>query len=88
MKIATNYEIWNKYEMLIRRIKAGEEVCTWSVQDTDGSDDIYNGTFNQCRKVAKRMHREGRRISGIALIQLDERMCFSYCHEFYPIEEL
>lgn len=88
MKIATNHEMMNKEEMLVRRIKAGEEICTWSVQDTDGSDDIYNGTFNQCRKVAKRMYREGRRISGIALIRLDERMCFSYCYEFYSIEDL
>lgn len=88
MKIATNHEMTNKQEMLIRRIQSGEEVGTWSVQNSDYDDDIFCGTYNQAAKMAKKLNREGWAITGIALIGLNHDLCFDYCYRTVSIEEI
>lgn len=87
MKIATNFEMSEKTEMLIRRIQNGDEVCTWSVQDSDYNNDIYCGTYNQAVKEAKRLIRSGCDIIGVALISLDSNLCFDFCHRCVDIDE-
>lgn len=94
MKIATHHEIEHKWPSLLARIANGEEIGTWSVQNTDYDDDIYNGTYNQCAKEAKRIARETKRdgsgieIAGIALIQLDKNGSAVYTHDFVSLEDL
>ena len=83
MKIATNFEMNNKQEMLMRRIAAGEEIATWCVQDSNYTYDIYNGTFNQCMKEAKRMKREGEEVVCIALMTLNKNLCADFCVDQY-----
>lgn len=88
MKIATNHEMTYKMDMLIRRIQTGEEICTWSVQNSDNDDDIFCGTYNQAAKEAKRLLRAGCDIIGVALISLDANLCFDYCHKFIGADAL
>lgn len=88
MKIATNHEMTNKKDMLIRRIQSGEEISTWSVQNSDYDNDIFCGTYNQAIKEAKRLNRIGMDIIGVSLIALDSNLCFDYCYRTVDIAEI
>lgn len=88
MKIATHHEMENNISRLLERIANGEQICTWSVQHDDYRDDIFNGTYTQCAKVAKRLARNGDNIVGIALIELDEAGCSAHTHDFVAFESL
>lgn len=95
MKIATHHEMENKLDSLKARISKGEQVCTWSVQyGPDNADDLYNGTYKQCVKAAKHFIREDKRdgydreIHGIALVQLDENGCVTFCHDYVDLEDI
>ena len=85
VKIATNYEMGYKLEMISRRIAAGENVATWCVQDSEYTYDIYNGTFKQCLKEAKRRIRDGEEVVCIALITLTEDICGDFCVKQYDV---
>lgn len=87
MKIATKYEMANKQDMLIHRIQLGEKIATWSVQDSNYSDDLFNGSYSQCVKEAKRMYHAGLDVVGIALIELDSNLCFEYCYQFISVND-
>lgn len=83
MKIASNFEMESKQEMLIKRIKKGERITTWSVQAEENSftDDLYNGTKAQCLKYAKQYKKEVGGKVQVALVQLDSDLCVTFCHE-------
>ena len=82
MKIASNFEMENKSEMLISRIEKGEQIATWSVQAESNSyaDDMHNGTKAQCLAYAKKQKRTGDKVQ-IALMSLDNKLCVDYCYE-------
>lgn len=87
MKIASNFEMENKSEMLINRIEKGERVATWSVQTENNSfaDDLYNGTKNQCLAYAKKYKKETGGKVQIALMGLTDNLCVDYCYELEEI---
>lgn len=91
MKIATNYEINNKQEMLKRRIREGEEVATWCVEDRfnyerSQSSGLYFGTLKQCQKEAKYLMRNGFDIACITLMTLDKDLCQDFCLDIVEFE--
>lgn len=88
MEIASHSEIENKAAMIKHKIAAGENVCTWSVQDDMYSDDIYNGTFKQAKTAAKALYAAGKGITSIALIKLDKDLSVDICYCAVRIEEL
>lgn len=69
-KIVTHAEIEDttNTEMLLRAIREHQEnslenspVATWSVQDENYSDDIFNGTFEEAKEAARKFYIEGKK---------------------------
>lgn len=86
MLIASHDEEWDP---LARKIADGETVATWSVQLEGYQDDMYNGTFEECAKVARKLASDYEaELLGIALLQLDKNGCVTYTHNFVPAEEI
>jgi len=85
-EIASEEDLTNNQEQIISRIKNGERVCTWSVQNEEGDDDIFNGTLEECKDYIRKYGRGD--LVGVALIQLDENLGFDYCHDSIDIDDL
>lgn len=88
MKIASNYELFNKTDLLTNKIKKGEKVAVWSVETESNnySDDLFNGTLAQCRAYANRLKKHYKGKIQIALIELDERLCVTYYHDIVHVQ--